>query len=623
MDVGLQMNEPVPLNGPSRYACAVELAITRTIEVLVSVLFAGECLVVFSGVVARYALHKPIVEVDEVSSLLFIWLAMLGAVLAFRHGEHMRMSALVDRLRPQTSVLLGVCSMSAALAFVVLILPAGFDAAMDERDIFMPVTGISNAWRAWALPAGAALMALLGIIQLIKQGSPRLTIVALLSMGALVTVIGLLKPVFVDLGQINLVIFFGVVLGTTVFSGVPLGFAFGLATVGYVSVATHAPVAVVASRMNEGMSHLILLSVPLFVFLGKLIEVTGLARYMIEFLAGLLGHVRGGLSYVLVGAMYLVSGISGSKAADMAAITPVLFPEMKKRGAKPGDLVALLSATGAQTETVPPSIVLITIGSVTSVSIAALFAGGLLPAIICGLTLCLMVGWRYRHEDLSGIARPSRKVVFKALIAALPALALPLVIRFAVVEGIATTTEVSTIAIVYSALVGLCIYRQFDWSRLKPMVLETASLSGAILLIVGAATAMGWGLTQSGFSRSVASVMTSLPGGAGTFMVASIAVFIVLGSILEGIPAIVLFGPLLFPVARQLGINDVHYSMVIILAMGIGLFSPPFGVGYYVACAIGRVEPKEGMRAIFGYMAALLLGLVIVAAFPWLSTAFL
>ena len=128
------------------------------------------------------------------------------------------------------------------------------------------------------------------------------------------------------------------------------------------------------------MSHLILLAVPLFVFLGLLIEMTGMAKAMIAFLAGLLGHVRGGLSYVLVGAMYLVSGISGSKAADMAAIAPALFPEMKQRGASEGDLVALLSATGAQTETVPPSLVLITIGSVTGVSIAALFTGGLVPA---------------------------------------------------------------------------------------------------------------------------------------------------------------------------------------------------------------------------------------------------
>ena len=168
------------------------------------------------------------------------------------------------------------------------------------------------------------------------------------------------------------------------FAGVPIAFAFGLATFGYLALDHATPLPVIVGRMDEGMSHLILLSVPLFVFLGLLIEMTGMAQAMVAFLASLLGHVRGGLSYVLVGAMYLVSGISGSKAADMAAVAPVLFPEMKERGAKPGDLVALLSATGAQTETVPPSLVLITIGSVTGVSIAALFTGGLLPGAGAG-----------------------------------------------------------------------------------------------------------------------------------------------------------------------------------------------------------------------------------------------
>ena len=188
----------------------------------------------------------------------------------------------------------------------------------------------------------------------------------------------------------------------------PIAFSFGLATFGYLALTTNTPLPVVVGRMDEGMSHLILLSVPLFVFLGQLIEMTGMAAAMIAFLASLLGHVRGGLSYVLVGAMYLVSGISGSKAADMAAVAPVLFPEMKARGAKPGDLVALLAATGAQTETIPPSLVLITIGSVTGVSISALFTGGMLPGIVLASTLCVVVWWRYRQRGSVGRAGARR-----------------------------------------------------------------------------------------------------------------------------------------------------------------------------------------------------------------------
>jgi tripartite ATP-independent transporter DctM subunit len=285
--------------------------------------------------------------------------------------------------------------------------------------------------------------------------------------------------------------------------------------------------------------------------------------------------------------------------------------------------VALLSATGAQTETIPPSIVLITIGSVTGVSIAALFTGGLLPAVVVGAFLCAVVWWRYRREDLSGVTRYNKREIGRFLLVALPAIALPFVIRAAVVEGIATATEVSTIGIVYSVLVGVFIHRQFDLKRLKPMLVETASLTGAIIFIVGCATAMAWGLTQSGFSQDLATWMKGMPGGALGFMAISIVAFVVLGSVLEGIPAIVLFGPLLFPIAKAVGIHEVHYAMVVIFAMGIGLFAPPFGVGYYGACAISKIHPDEGLPHIGGYILALLVGLVVVAVVPWISIGFL
>jgi len=274
-------------------------------------------------------------------------------------------------------------------------------------------------------------------------------------------------------------------------------------------------------------------------------------------------------------------------------------------------------------ETIPPSLVLITIGSVTGVSIAALFTGGLLPALVLALALCVVVWRRYRNDDLSHVRRAPAAEILKTFALALPGLALPFLIRAAVVEGVATATEVSTIGIVYTFIVGLLVLGKFPWARLMPMLIDTASLCGAILFIIGAATAMAWALTQSGFSRDLAAAMTGLPGGGATFLAVSILAFVVLGSVLEGIPAIVLFGPLLFPIARQVGLNEVHYAMVVVLAMGIGLFAPPFGVGYYAACAIGRVSPDEGVRPIWGYLAALLAGLAIVAAVPWLSTGFL
>jgi len=601
----------------------VEALLALAVEAAAALLVLAEILVLFSGVVARYIFQNPLVWSDELASILFLWLSMLGAVIALRRGEHMRMTALVSRFGPRARRLLDTWAITASLAFLALVLMPAWDYAQDEADIVTPALEISSAWRAAALPVGIGLMILAASLRLIRVGTLRDRLIALGLTAALVAAFWLAGPMLAPLGKANLIIFFVILVAATVFAGVPIAFCFALATFGYLALTTQTPMMVMVGRVDEGMSHLILLAVPLFVFLGLLIEMTGMARAMIQFLASLLGHVRGGLSYVLLGAMYLISGISGSKVADMAAIAPMLFPEMVKRGAKPGDLVALLATAGAQTETIPPSIVLITIGSVTGVSITALFTGGLLPSLVLGMALCGVVWARYRREDLRHVKRHSRSEIGRLLVVALPALLLPFVIRAAVVEGVATATEVSTIGIVYSALVGLLIYRQFPWRRLAPMLVETASLSGAIIFIIGCATAMAWGLTQSGFSRDLAHLMSGIPGGTYGFLAVSILVFVVLGSVLEGIPAIVLFGPLLFPIARQVGVHEVHYAMVVILAMGIGLFSPPFGVGYYGACAVSKINPDEGIKHIWAYVAALLVGLVIVAALPWLSTGFL
>ncbi len=606
-----------------RLAMQADRAIGGVVAFAAAVLLLAEIGILGSGVFARYVLQVPLVWSDELASILFLWLSMLGAVLALRRGEHMRMTGLVNRVSPRAQVFLEAFALAASLALLLMILAPSIDHAQDESFVVTPALEVSSAWRASALPTGVVLMTLAALFRLAQLPSWRTTIAAIGLVAALVLGFWLAGPALADLDNINLLIFFVGVVGVNVFAGVPIAFAFALATYGYLALTTQTPLVVMVGRLDEGMSHEILLAIPLFIFLGALLEMTGMARAMIAFLASLLGRVRGGLSYVLVGAMYLVSGISGSKVADMAAIAPVLFPEMRQRGARPGDLLALLAATGAQTETIPPSIVLITIGSVTGVSIAALFTGGLLPAAVLGAGLCLVVWWRARGEDISAVFRQPGRAVAKAGLVALPALLLPFVIRTAVIEGVATATEVSTIGIAYSVLMGLLVYRRFQWRRLPAMLVETASLTGTISFIIGAATGMAWGLTQSGFSQDLAHWMARVPGGHFGFLAISIVVFIVLGSVLEGIPAIVLFGPLLFPIARAMGVNEVHYAMVVVFAMGIGLFSPPFGVGYYGACAISKIHPDEGLRHMAVYVAVLLVGLVIVAAIPWLSTGFL
>lgn len=597
-----------------------EKALRIAVELPTAALVLVEIFVLLAGVVSRFVFHHPFVWSDELASILFLWLAMLGSVVALQRTQHMRLTAIVGALAAARRDHAETLALAVPALFLAILLPVACNYAAEEYDIVTPALGLSNIVRAAAIPVGAALMLLTCLLRLLRLRFGSLLIVAA-TLAALAVALYFATPLLKAIGNWNLVFFFVVLLATGVLLGVPIGFAFGMATLVFLMCVTRVPLTIVVSRMDEGMSGLVLLAVPLFVFLGLLIDMTGMARAMVAFLAGLLGHVRGGLYYVLLGAMYLVSGISGSKAADMAAVAPVLFPEMKRRGSNDGEMISILSASGAMSETIPPSLVLITIGSVTGVSIAALFTGGLLPGFVLALALGFVAWWRSRHEEVGERARGGE--IARAFVVALPALLLPFVIRSAVVEGVATATEVSTIGIAYATIMGLVIYRRFDWRRIYPMLLETASLSGAILLIIGTATAMAWALTQSGFSRDLAHAMAQVPGGGFGFLLISILAFVVLGSVLEGIPAIVLFGPLLFPMARAAHVHEVHYAMVVILAMGIGLFAPPLGVGYYAACAIGQVSPDVGMKRIWPYLGALLLGLVAVAAIPWLSIGFL
>jgi tripartite ATP-independent transporter DctM subunit len=607
---------------PIRFA-RLETILAWVTEVPAAILVGVEILVLLVGVIARYAFNRPLTWSDELASILFLWLAMLGAVIALRRAEHMRLAFLIGlapvrwrrRLETLTTVIVGT--------FLLALIGPAREYVAVQWFITTPALEIHDGYRVAAIAIGATLMLVIVLARLIERAALADLALALVIVVAIAGGFWLAKPLLMSLGNVNLLIFFVGMVAVCVALGVPIAFAFGISTVCYLAFTTQVPLTIVASRIDEGTSSLILLSVPLFVFLGLLIEMAGLARVLVDFMAALIGHVRGGLSYVLLGAMYLVSGISGSKAADMAAVAPVLFPEMRRRGASPGELVALLAASGAMSETIPPSLVLITIGSVTGVSIAGLFTGGLLPALVAALALVVVCRIRSRGENLAGVSRAPLRVVARTFVVALPALALPFLIRAAVVQGVATATEVSTVGVVYTAIAGLFIYRQFDWRRLYPMLIETASLSGAILLIIGTATAMAWALTQSGFSRQLVTMMEQMPGGQVGFLGVTILMFAVLGSVLEGIPAIVLFGPLLFPAARALGVHDVHYAMVVILAMGVGLFAPPFGVGFYAACAIGRVAPDEAMGRVWPYLGAVLIALIAVAFVPWLSIGFL
>lgn len=595
----------------------------RPVEMVASALLVMIIGLLLMGVTSRYVFSLPVVWVDEAASMCFLWLAMLGAVIAIDRNEHLRLTLFLQMMPERIRGFFAALGPLLVAVFLLGMLWPAVEYAIEESYITSAALNIPMSWRVAALPVGIAMMTLLALREAYRSSNVAQIGAAAVVIALAAGVLWLVSPALPALGYLNILIFLVVFVAFFLAIGVPIAFCFGLGALAFLTFTSSVPTMVLIGRMDEGMSSLILLSVPVFVLLGCILDATGMGKAIVEFLASLLGHVKAGMSYVLLGSLFLVSGISGSKVSDMATVAPALFPEMKRRGHKPKEMIALLATGAAMADTVPPSIVLIVLGSVAGVSIAGLFTSGFVIAMVLLVVLAILARWKARGEVMEGIRRAPMRTIGKALVIAAPALVLPFLIRSAVGGGLATATEVSTIAVLYAMIIGMVLYGGIRPGKIYEMLVETAALSGAILIILGTASAMAWALTQTGFAFKMAALVTDLPGGWVTYMLVTIAVFMVLGCVLEGLPAIVLMAPIMFPIAKNLGIHDIHYSMVVVTAMNVGLMAPPIGVGFYIACKIGNVSPDEAMGAIWPYIGALFVGLLIIAMVPALSTAYL
>lgn len=607
-----------PVVAPQPYPIISRLI--KTLEILSAALLVIIIVLLFVGVVARYVFSLPIVWIDEVVSMSFLWLAMLGTAIAMHRNEHLRLSLFLDMMPKKIQGFVHALALVGIAAFLLALIHPAMIYAQEEWFVKSPALNIPNSYRVSALAFGILAMFCILVTYTLRTVSLRNLVAALIVVSVLTGICWLSSSALINMGHYNIALFLVFLVSLCLIAGVPIGFCFGIGALSYLAFATNVPLMVIIGRMDEGMSSLILVSVPIFVLLGCVLDATGMGKAIVDFLASLLGHIKAGMSYVLLGSLFIVSGISGSKVSDMATIAPALFPEMKRRGHKPKEMIALLATGAAMADTVPPSIVLIVLGSVAGVSIAGLFQSGVIIAMVLLIALAILARWKARHEIMDQVKRSSSSVIGRALLIAAPALVLPFLIRSAVGGGVATATEVSTIAVLYAMIIGQVLYGGLGWKKIYSMLVETAALSGAILLILGTASAMAWAITQSGAVQSLSQFLTTLPGGVVTFMIVTILIFLILGCLLEGLPAILILAPIMFPIARKLGIHDIHYSMVVVTAMNIGLMMPPIGIGFFVACRIGNTSPDEVMGAIWPYILALIAGLLLIAAIPWFST---
>jgi C4-dicarboxylate transporter DctM subunit len=401
--------------------------------------------------------------------------------------------------------------------------------------------------------------------------------------------------------------------------GAPVAVAVGAAGFVGAILASPAPLAITVQQMFHQVDSFVLLAFPLFVLAGALMETGGIARRLVDLAVALVGWVRGGLGMAVVIAEYIFSGISGSTVADVSAVASTTIPSMVRAGYSRELAVAIVSAASAMGILVPPCILMIVIGSIAGLSVAALFTAGFIPAVILAIAIMIYI---YRLAGRSGIeaaARPSRRELGRAFVHALIPLGMPAIILGGILGGIMTPTEASVVAVLYGAVVGLFVYREISWSQLPEILIQSAAVTGAVGLLLATAGVISWFLTVQQLPAMLIRLMTIVPGSSLVFLLITAVVFIFFGAVVEGLPAVVILLPSLLPVAIQLAIDPIHYAIVIVAAVGIGLFLPPVGVGLFIACGIGGVSVDRATRAVLPFIVVLCVGLVVIIIAPWFT----
>jgi C4-dicarboxylate transporter, DctM subunit len=400
---------------------------------------------------------------------------------------------------------------------------------------------------------------------------------------------------------------------------VPVSFTVGMAALAGFWWSGRHPLTQILKQTFEGVDSFVLLAIPLFILAGALMETGGIAVRLVRLAQVLIGWVRGGLSMAVVVAEYIFSGISGSTVADVSAIGSTMIPPMLRAGYKPEQAVAIVSAASAMGILVPPCILMIVIGSVANVSVAALFAAGFLPAVVLAAAIMGYIYWDAKRSGIDATARSTWPQIRRIFLDALLPLGLPIIIFGGILGGAVTPTEAAVIAVVYAFIVGVFVYREIAWKDLPGIFIHAAVVTAAVCFLLGTAAVVAWVLVVQAIPQMLLAAMSAVPGGAVMFLMLSAALFIALGAVLEGLPAVVILMPTFLPVVRALGIDVVHYSTVVVAATGIGLFLPPIGVGFFIACGIARITVDRATGAMMPYVVMMCLGLLVVILVPWVT----
>ncbi len=588
----------------------------RVVDIVVGVALLGELVIVIANVVGRVLADIPLLWADEVSGFALSVIAFLGGAIAYRREQHVLVRTLVDMLPPPLRAASYALVDWLVLAIALI---AGYHsvALLSFRwDQVTPILGISATWIAVPLTVSMLVLAVYAIARLLHQSRTAVVASGSVALASVAIVVLLRNVTNVPVPpNLNVTLAIAVVL-VTVLIGLPIAFSLMLGTILFLYLGGLVAMVALPQNMVDGTGRFVLLALPFFIFAGIVMERGGISRRLVAFVAALVGGMRGGLQQVMVVSMYIVSGISGSKAADVAAVGLVMRDMLEKEKYDVDQSAALLAASAAMGECIPPSLAMLVLGSVTSLSVAALFAAGIIPAAV--IAACLMaVIWLLTPKRSADIARTS-SLRHLALGALLP-LSMPVMLFAGILLGFATPTEVSAFAVAYGLFIAVVVYRELKRGDFSRMVSEGSTSSGMVLFTLAAAQAFSWVLSAAELPHRLAELVTTYATGPSLFLLVSIVALIVLGSLLEGLPAILILAPLLVPLAPQAGVDPLHYGIVLLVAMGIGAFLPPLGVGFYIACSVVRANADRATRAMAPYFSILLVGLLVVAFIPWFT----
>jgi tripartite ATP-independent transporter DctM subunit len=597
----------------------ITASLLRLSDAVAATLLVADLVVVCVSVLLRFLFNAPVEWADDVARGLMVGSSFFGAASALARAENLGVAFFVDML--PAAIRRVVDSVGALLVTVVAAYVAFNAIKMGWLTTGQTSgSGLPLEWTFYPMGAGALFMTVFAAE--IFVGRSLRDMIAGLAATAVIAGLYLawdyLGPDSVPSSSTLMLVGFFI----TLFGGLPIGFALALAALIFIWVEGTLPGVIFAQQMARGIDNFVLLAIPFFILVGYLMEANGMSVRLIELLQRAVGRMRGGLNVVMVMSMVLFSGISGSKMADVAAVGSVLIPAARRSRQNPGSAVALLAASAVMAETIPPCINLIILGFVANLSIGGLFVAGLLPAGLMALALivlCIILGKRPEPVEDAEPQAP----VSGLWSGAIASFGLIFMIFFGFKSGFATATEISAFAAVYAIVIGSIVFRELSFKTAAHSFVQSATRSGLVLFIVAAAQSLAFILTLQQVPHAVGDFMLSLSGSHGVwlFMLLSIVVLIVMGSVLEGAAALIIFGPLLLPVAVKLGIDPLHFGVVLVISMGLGLFAPPLGLGLYGACLIGNVPIEQTIKPIMGYLGLLLLCLLVIAFVPAISTA--